>query len=305
MMKLNSKRCADWRAKRILPAAFAVALMIPALGVTEVRGDQTSTVVASDTQTGWGGPWSRTEVQRLIVAEAVANDVVPAPLALAVVDAASDFVPRTVGASGALGLMQLHPEVVGRELNAEEDALRDPAANVRLGIIWLARLHEFYDGNWDHALSHFRGGPLAHRDGTFRIHDFTRAYIARVKHCWRYYGSDPLVRAWIQEVGGTSRFGNGEFRPRLDTRSVGRRASSCSEFARKERFCNRACSRYVTVDPCNSSAGAHWPPAHRFGAYSRLKDCGGWSVGQGASGSRYRREGRWVSITGGGGGRFR
>ena len=148
----------------------------------------------------------RAAIQRLVVAEAVGNGTVPAPLALAVVDVESGFVPRTASASGAIGLMQILPATAKSELGADAEALWDPATNVRLGLRRLASLHDRYGGDWALALSHHRGGELAQVDGGYRAHDYTRAYVERVMDCWRRYQRDLLVRAWIREASGAPRF---------------------------------------------------------------------------------------------------
>ena len=249
----------------------------------------------------WPGPWSRTEVQRLVVTEAVSHGKVPAALALAVAEVESDFVPRTIGAGGAVGVMQLLPATAKSELGADVAALKDPATNVRLGLRWLARLHERYDGDWELALSHFRGGKLAQKDGRYRPHEYTRTYVRRVMRCWRNYERDLLVRAWIRDANGAPRFVAGGTGPRLEARTAGgwdshqwqhAHASYPHHHRHRERF--RAAHH-----PCDEPAAWHEPAPHRFNGGGR------WTAIEGTPSVRYRYEGPWVPVTGAGGGRFR
>ena len=192
MTHARSTSCRGWRAALILAAGFAPALAFPSLA-------SAGTVA--------GAPETRPEIQRLVVNEAVANGTIPAPLALAVAEVSSDFVPRTAGTSGAMGIMQIDPAVAQRELGITVESLWDPATNVRLGLQYLSRLHSRYYGDWELALSHFRGGPLHWVNGAYVPHDFTRDWLQRVMYHWRFYQREPLVRAWIGEARGDgSRF---------------------------------------------------------------------------------------------------
>ena len=201
MQQATARRRGGWCAALVIAIGFGPVSVLPSFAVTE------------DDSSVWFDSWDRTEVQRMIVSEAVANGTVPATLALAVADVESDFVSRTIGASGAIGLMQLLPAVVKDEgdaaaMNEESVAaemLWNPVANVRLGLRRLARLHQRYDGDWELALSHFRG-ELPKEAGRDRAHDYTRAYVQRVMRCWRHYQRDRLVRAWIREARGEPRF---------------------------------------------------------------------------------------------------
>ena len=90
---------------------------------------------------------SRAGMQRLIVAEAAAADV-PAALALAVAREASDFNHHALNAAGQVGVMQVLPATAAREFGVSAEQLRDPVTNVRVGLHYLARLHQRYDGDW-------------------------------------------------------------------------------------------------------------------------------------------------------------
>ncbi len=240
------------------------------------------------------GQQDRTTVQRLVVAEAVSNGTVPVPLALAVVDVESGFVPRTVGSSGAIGLMQILPATAESELGATADTLWDPATNVRLGLRRLAGLHDRYGGDWALALSHYRGGELTQANGRYRAHDFTRAYVERVIRCWRRYQRDRLVRAWIREARGESRF-VADDAPRFEDRAAFGSGSRPWRSAYEPRPLPdyRYRGRYRLADGCDETAAPSEPRRHRFSGAGR------WLVIEGGPAPRFRRGGRWVAVTGG------
>ena len=288
------------RATQVLSAALVAALLLPSLACANIYLPWQSAAAAGEAGPAGPDSWSRMEIQRLVVAEAITNGTVPAPLALAVADVESEFVPRTVGYSGTVGIMQLHPDVAKSELGADIDALRDSATNIRLGLRRLARLHQRYDGDWELALSHYRGGELEQKDGRYRAHEFTHAYVHRVMTCWRYYQRDLLVRAWIRQASGAQRFVADEFRPR----SVAWTTAGHSAHRRLhpyETYPNdHDAGRFRPHDRrCDDTMPAHRPARFRFDAG------GGWSAIEGAAPVRYHRGGPWVPVTGDGSGRFR
>lgn len=173
-----------------------------------------SIVVAVD---GRAWPGSRESLKRLIVDEAAAHGGVPPALALAVARAASDFSPNTLDVSGAVGIMQLPPEVTERA----DDDVAAVVANVRAALDHLADLHARYDGDWRLALSHFRGGPLRALagDAGYRSHDYTDAFADDVAHWERLYRRDPVVAAWIRQASGMPRFVDGSAAPLHDALS--------------------------------------------------------------------------------------
>ena len=133
-------------------------------------------------------------MQRLLVDEARATGVVPAALALAVAKEASDFNHHVASATGEIGVMQIAPVVAASEYGVSADELWDPVTNVRVGLQYLSHLHWLYRGDWELALSHYRGGPLHWHAGRYWAHDYTRAYVDRVTRWWRRYRWDPMIR---------------------------------------------------------------------------------------------------------------
>lgn len=156
-----------------------------------------------------GGRWAddlpASDIRTMVVTEAARQGSVPPALALAVAKVGSNIANRALGAAGAVGTMQIRPALAD-EFGADTDGLREPASNVRAGIACLAALQERYAGDWQLALSHFRGGPLKEADGTFAPHSFTRSYVRDVLRWWRLYRHDPLIGAWLRKMQGLPRF---------------------------------------------------------------------------------------------------
>lgn len=296
MQKATGRRHSGWRAVLLIAIGFGPVAVPPSFAVTE------------DDRSASFGSWDRTEVKRMIVSEAIAIDTVPATLALAIVDVESNFVSRTVGASGAVGLMQLLPAVVKSESSAAAESqesvaaemLRDPVANVRLGLRRLARLHQRHDGDWELALSHFRGGELPKEEGRYRAHDYTRAYVQRVMRCWRHYQRDRLVRAWIREARGAPRFVMDDAEPwprpwsAFGTGPVPRHwiYTARSAYDRQLAWFSRHGGEHRPAEGCDIQALRCWSP-HRF------DDSGWWTTLYRAPSSGLRSHGgQWVAVTG-------
>ena len=280
MIPARDASCRGWRAALILAAGFGPALAFSSFASTGELPVPLQT---------------RPEIQRLVVNEAVANGTVPAPLALAVAEVSSDFVPRTVGTSGAMGIMQLDPEVAQSEFGITAESLWDPATNVRLGLQYLSRLHSRYYGDWELALSHFRGGPLLWMNGTYVPQDFTLEWSQRVMRHWRFYQREPLVRAWTREArGGGSRFRWYET-PRYHEPG----APYHHTYVRWPCVCERCWnsrSQWQRTRHCDDPVVELPRPGgrHRFngsGIRWTAIEAGGWSPGY--------RSGPWVAITGG------
>jgi len=112
---------------------------------------------------------------------ALPKSSVPPDLALAVMQAESQFNPRAVSPSGAIGLMQVLPSTA-RDLgvtNAED--LFEPETNVNVGLQYLSNLLSKYKGNEKLALAAYNAGPGAvDRFGGVPPYNETRAYIDRV-----------------------------------------------------------------------------------------------------------------------------
>ena len=188
--------------------------------------------------------------------------------------------------------MQLDPAVARSELGATAESLWDPATNVRLGLLHLSRLHRRYGGDWELALSHYRGGPLHWLDGGYRPHDFTHGWLQRVMYHWRYYQREPLVRAWIREARGAARFVEGRAPVYFEDRAPSRSASlrwpcACERCWEGRGWSSRHCDERVVVPPRPGGR-------YRFNG-DRIR----WTAVEGGGVSAGYRSGSWVAITGG------
>ncbi len=146
-------------------------------------------------------------IERLVLAESLEVPSVPAALALAVAKEASDF-GREIGATGSIGVMQLRPATAAREFGVTPNEIRNPVTNVRLGLHYLRRLYWRYDGDWELALSHYRGGPLPSRAGRYRPHEHARGFVDRVMGWWRRYERSSLVHDHVPDRRPVLRFQN-------------------------------------------------------------------------------------------------
>jgi soluble lytic murein transglycosylase-like protein len=113
---------------------------------------------------------------------AARNRVSPA-LVTAVIETESSYNPRAVSPRGAMGLMQLMPEVA-RDLGVENPF--EPEENIRGGVTLLRRLLDKYHGDQRLALAAYNAGEGA-VDRSGGVPDFpeTREYVNRVINAYR------------------------------------------------------------------------------------------------------------------------
>ena len=129
----------------------------------------------------------RTRVYDSLIAEAAANDKVPAALVKAVIAAESGFDSQAVSRKGAQGLMQLMPETAA--LVGVENPF-EPAQNVRGGTSYLRSMIDRY-GDLGRALAAYNAGPTAvDKYGGIPPYRETRAYVDRVLTYYRRYHGD-------------------------------------------------------------------------------------------------------------------
>ena len=90
-----------------------------------------------------------------LIEEQAAEFGVPSAVVYAVAQNESDFVGDAVSADGAVGLMQITPEImrdvytnIFHEPIPDEGILYDPKTNLRIGIARLSQLYRIY-GVWD------------------------------------------------------------------------------------------------------------------------------------------------------------
>ena len=105
---------------------------------------------------------------------------VPPDLALAVMQAESNFNPSAVSPKGAVGVMQLMPDTAAG-LGVDADDLSEPEVNIPTGLQYLSQLLTKYGGNERMALAAYNAGPGAvSKYGGVPPFPETRDYIKKV-----------------------------------------------------------------------------------------------------------------------------
>ncbi len=132
------------------------------------------------------------DLAQQIVRVAQSHDMDPL-LVLSVIKVESAFRPTIKSHAGAIGLMQVKPVVVV-ELNGRKplkgvsahQLLEDPAANVEIGVKYLAQLREkFGSNNWYHVLAAYNMGPTLVGRQVKRQQDPSRKYYSKVMKAYR------------------------------------------------------------------------------------------------------------------------
>ncbi len=134
----------------------------------------------------YASPATRAEVQRMVATEAVRMRV-PVPLALAVAHAESNFDPAARSHRDARGVMQIMPATAQGEYGIAPHQLWNARINIRLGLHFLRRLLDRYDGRVELALSYYNGGSAVGDLPHARVIPATAGYVARVKRLRGYY----------------------------------------------------------------------------------------------------------------------
>ena len=101
--------------------------------------------------------YSADQIRSMVVSEARQMHF-PVALALAVADAESNFDENAESHKGARGIMQIMPATAVGEYGIPPDYLWNPRINIRLGLHFLKRLVNLYEGRTDLALSYYNGG---------------------------------------------------------------------------------------------------------------------------------------------------
>lgn len=122
-----------------------------------------------------------------LVAREAENLGIPVPLALAVAHTESNFNPKALSHKGARGVMQIMPATARGEYGIDASLLWDPRINIRIGLHFLGRLLDRYQGRVDLALSYYNGGSRVGVLPHARVIPATRKYVAKVKRLRKHY----------------------------------------------------------------------------------------------------------------------
>ncbi|MCX7679545.1 MAG: lytic transglycosylase domain-containing protein [Spirochaetes bacterium] len=128
-------------------------------------------------------------VRRAAISDIVRNYAqqynIPVGLINAIIEVESSFNPRAISSRGALGLMQLMPDVASA-LGVENPF--EPEENIRAGVTLLRRLLDKYGGDYTRALAAYNAGEAA-VDRSRGIPDFpeTQNFVRRVLQTFSRY----------------------------------------------------------------------------------------------------------------------
>jgi soluble lytic murein transglycosylase len=117
-------------------------------------------------KTGMGPDWDARipEFTQVLIKESKANHFDPVFI-LAIIQTESRFNPNAIGTSGEIGLMQVLPrtaEWMARKYGLPwvgDEALFDPATNIKFGIRYFAHLRSEFDRSASHYLPAYNMGP--------------------------------------------------------------------------------------------------------------------------------------------------
>lgn len=182
----------DRRASVAVWAVFAIATALTWLVSSPTRRQVETT---SDT---FGGPRDLVDHRRthtppsheeLALAAARRNALDPL-LVLALIEAESGNQPDLVSPRGAVGLMQVRPEVA---LWAGLPNVADPATNIEAGCRFLAWLLDGFGGDVHLALAAYNAGPAAvRRWGTLPPYRETRRFVSKVAAAYERLAGRPM-----------------------------------------------------------------------------------------------------------------
>ena len=160
------------------PQTFITLLLIMLL----MSGCATSAVRAN-----YAKPhYEKSQIKAMVTQEA-ARIGVPISLGLAVAKAESDFNPYALSSAGARGVMQIMPATAEKEYGIHRNRLWEPRLNIRLGLHFLKRLINRYQGRVDLALSYYNGGSAVGDLPNARIIPATYGYVRKVMKLQQRY----------------------------------------------------------------------------------------------------------------------
>jgi hypothetical protein len=126
------------------------------------------------------GLYATDDIQQRVIAQAKRHNVSPS-LALAIAKVESNFNPQALSHAGAKGVMQIMPRTAEQVFGVHRSRLFEPDVNIEVGVKFIKKLLERYDGRLDIALSHYNGGSgVKNRYGELSVMPATRSYVDKV-----------------------------------------------------------------------------------------------------------------------------
>jgi len=118
----------------------------------------------------------------------------PPQIALAVIEIESGFDPSAKGSAGEVGLMQVMPPTARMlGFQGSDDELAEPAANIRLGVGYLARAHRLARGDLCTTLMKYRAGHRETRFSSLSVSYCSRARRILAREGFQLSGDLPAV----------------------------------------------------------------------------------------------------------------
>ena len=121
----------------------------------------------------------------------IAREVGVAPrLALSMAKVESRFDHKAVSPKGAIGVLQVMPNVAREEYDVSAERLFDPDVNIRVGLTFMKSLLQRFDQNLDLSLAAYNAGPSKVVEAGYRVPPIrqTQEYVRRVKEAMDEYG---------------------------------------------------------------------------------------------------------------------
>lgn len=121
----------------------------------------------------------------------IAREVGIAPrLALSMAKVESRFDHKAVSPKGAIGVLQVMPNMAWEEYEVSAEKLFDPDVNIRIGLTFMKSLLRRFDHNLDLSLAAYNAGAAKVVEAGYQIPPIrqTQEYVKRVKQAMNEYG---------------------------------------------------------------------------------------------------------------------
>jgi soluble lytic murein transglycosylase-like protein len=111
-------------------------------------------------------------------------------LALSMAKVESRFDHKAVSPKGAIGVLQVMPQVARDEYDVSAERLFDPDVNIRVGLSFMKSLLQRFDHNLDLSLAAYNAGPSRVVEAGYQVPPIrqTQEYVKRVKQAMNEYG---------------------------------------------------------------------------------------------------------------------